>query len=334
MDGPEENIMCKDENVDDNTSDSTDGYKDKPSKVKKEKKDFWDILGTIGRLLGSAIAAWAMMFVAGVGKEIDRRTKDWDERMDVASQTTRELELFSNREAAANETRGAVFAAFGEYMLPQLEGDDQKVALLAVLHSNFSEVFDTRPVFEAFTRSIPIDNHGSRHELMRLAKRVARRQTEFIANHGGVRSEKTLTWVAGLKDIRRIQFSLDGHEIEVGIKSKPNVLSDRHTIIKADGTLELDDVADVVEISVWNMDDPNIDAEDIEPLTFELSYMDVPYIDNIWLQHHGRIHRLAFVLKGIDKVGQGYEITVEAIHFDEDFLPPAGLAARRGNKYE
>lgn len=316
--------MQENENMESGAIESTGGGRDKPS---KDKKDVWDIIGALGRLAGSLVATAATIVVWHFGNQISVRTEVWENEMELARQRTREIELFSNRESAANQTRSAVFAAFGEYMLPQLEGDDQKVALLAALHSNFSEVFDTRPVFEAFTRSIPIENHDARHELRRLAKRVARRQAEFIASHGGTKAEMTLRWVAD-EDPEPTHINLAGHDIYVTIMSRPNVISDRRTSYLADGTQVIDDVADVVEIIVRNLQVPEESEE--APPAFELSYMDAPYIDNIWFQHEpGEIHRLAFVLKYIDKVEDDYEVTVEAIHFSDDFLLPLELVREK-----
>jgi len=107
---------------------------------------------------------------------------------------SRTFDLLSNREVAANDLQAKVFDVFVQHVVPALEeegNDYKKVALLAGLHSNFSEFFDTRPVFEAFAEKVT--DPTARHELTRLAKRVARRQSEFIKAHVNPTTETPTT---------------------------------------------------------------------------------------------------------------------------------------------
>ena len=100
----------------------------------------------------------------------------------------------------------------------------------------------------------------------------------------------------------------------------------------------VDDVADVVEVSLKMKHEKTKESEEHEESeenhsfsfdeTFELSYMDSPYIDNIWVLHEdGRAHRIAVLLKEIDKCpkeneGCEYRVEVEILHFPSDlFLP-------------
>ena len=89
---------------------------------------------------------------------------------------SRTFDLLSNREIAANDLQAKVFEVYVQHAVPALEvevDDHKKVALLAGLHSNFSEFFDTRPVFEVFADRVK--NPTARHELTRLAKTEPRR---------------------------------------------------------------------------------------------------------------------------------------------------------------
>ena len=106
---------------------------------------------------------------------------------------SRTFALLSDREVAAQALQAQVFDVFVQHVVPVLEekgNDHKKVALLAGLHGNFSEVFDTRPVFEAIAEQVT--NPTARHELTRLAKRVARHQAEFIKAHMDLTNQDTM----------------------------------------------------------------------------------------------------------------------------------------------
>lgn len=66
--------------------------------------------------------------------------------------------------------------------------------------------------------------------------------------------------------------------------------------------------------------------------TFELAYMDSPYIDNIWIPHDDSADRIAVLLRGIDKCREdsadclGYLVEVEILHFPDDLLVPVEQA--------
>ena len=235
---------------------------------------------------------------------------------------SRTFELLSNREAAAQTLQAKVFEVYVQHVVPALEdsvNDHKKVALLAGLHSNFSEFFDTRPVFEAFAEKI--DDVIARHELSRLAKRVARRQAEYIKVHvpnpkNAIMSiEKTFSWPS----VPEKTFRLAVHNVTLTIL-RPR----RHyTIVHAkklkkekpalgdDGDELIDDVSDFVIIKVT--------FNGKEPFTFELSYMDTPYMDNIWMRHgDDSHHQVALRLVDIDTKKEEHEVTIEILHFPGD----------------
>ena len=64
-----------------------------------------------------------------------------------------------------------------------------------------------------------------------------------------------------------------------------------------------------------------------EHLKFDLSYMDSPYFDNVWMEHPGGggHFRLALLLKDIDKIGGEYFVKIEALHFPDHWFSPAEL---------
>ncbi len=144
------------------------------STVKGSK--FWE-----SRLVAGLVGAVAVVVVGVVSALISHyATIEVGEKED----RSRTFDLLSNREVAAQTLQAKVFEIYVEHVVPALEDsghDHTKVALLGGLHSNFSEFFDTRPVFEAFAEKV--EKPTARHELTRLAKRVARRQAEFIKAH-------------------------------------------------------------------------------------------------------------------------------------------------------
>ena len=255
---------------------------------------------------------------------------------------SRTFDLLSNREIAANELNAKVFEIYVQYVVPALEdsvNDHKKVALLAGLHSNFSEIFDTRPVFEAFAENIK--NPTARHELTRLAKRVARRQAEFIKAHVDPTNEDTRSEKITLHpgDPPHELDSL-GHSGSLQIIGEPR----RHyTIVHAkklkkekpalgdDGDELIDDVSDFVIIKVT--------FNGKEPFTFELSYMDTPYMDNIWMLHSNAHHQIALRLVDIDTNNEEHEVKIEILHFPGDVYAatqrlPVKELLRGGHKHE
>ena len=78
-----------------------------------------------------------------------------------------------------------------------------------------------------------------------------------------------------------------------------------------DGDELIDDVSDFVMIEV------NLTGK--EPFSFELSYMDTPYMDNIWMLHsNGSHHQIALRLVDIDTKKEEHEVTIEILHFPGD----------------
>lgn len=87
------------------------------------------------------------------------------------------------------------------------------------------------------------------------------------------------------------------------------------------------DIAEDEECEKSTEDNFNFDQK------FELSYMDSPYIDNIWIPHEdGSADRIAVLLKGIDKCPEAikdcgdYRVEVEILHFPDNLLLPVEQA--------
>ncbi len=314
---------------------SSNGDRDRATKT-----NLWERLGATGRI---AVAAVALVSVV-VGVQGDR----WRTNM---ARDERLLEIRINRERAAQDLQVQVFAVFSEHIATALESkEDRKVALLAALYSNFSEVFDTRAVFEAIAGTI--DEPRARHELRRLAKRVARRQAQYIEVHAGSKEKasdrKWLVWrndipTGSTPECASQRFELPGHDVTVRLTEPP--LRDHRDQDTGEGRRyhetddsETDDVSDLVWIGVSFVDpcaartqtshhDVRKELDD-EPdeLFFTLSYMDAPYYDNIWLRHEeGSYHRIAILLHDIDTRKEGYWVDIEVLHFPGHFFLPREL---------
>ena len=240
---------------------------------------------------------------------------------------SRSFDLLSNREVAAHALQVEIFDIFAQHVVPALEegvDDHRRVALLAGLHSNFSEFFDTRPVFEAFAEKVL--DHTARHELTRLAKRVARQQAEFIKAHVDTSKERPMYATETVSPGEPLKFDLAVHEVTVSIKGKPY----RHYLIESAKTAKaetpslgdddddrIDDVSDYVTVEMtlnWKEH-----GMTMGPLTFELSYMDTPYMDNIWMRHSdGSHHQMALRLVDIDTKNGEHAVKIEFLHFPGD----------------
>ena len=205
-----------------------------------------------------------------------------------------------------NSLRAEVFRVLAQSVITEVEDPEfRKVALLAAFHGNFSQFMDTRPVFEATLKEVL--GPAARHELRRFAQRVARRQADEIVAHGGVRDRHTMHWQPG-SDNERCVFKLRGHELHVLIEAVRDKGDDGKK--RPPG-----DVANTVDVVL------DVDGE--EP-SFSISYLDAPYIDNIFLVHpENKIHRIALLLLDITETGDGgYDVTLEAMHFPENSILP------------
>ena len=277
----------------------------------------------------AAIAGAGIMYVATL----------WVGEKEARSRT---YDLLSNREIAANNLQAKVFEIYVQHVVPALEeegNDHKKVALLAGLHSNFSEFFDTRSVFAAFAEVIkdPI----ARHELTRLAKRVARRQAEFIKAHADTtENTKSVKWTLKPGDSTELDFP--GHSGTLLIKEVPRRYYDTEHAkehIEVKPALEdneddlIDDVSDFVKVEL------KFTGENGGPFTFELSYMDTPYMDNIWMLHGNGHHQIALRLLDIDTKDEVHKVTIEVLHFPGDVYAatqrlPAEELLQGGHKHE
>ncbi len=257
-------------------------------------KDAWDKVGAIGRLVGSVVTAAAVIFVAYVGNDLNERLKK-------SENLGENLKFVATHKMAMNELRGQAFTAVGQYMSRELsEEDDRKVALLAALHSTYSEFFDTRPIFEAFAKHI--EDAGARHELRRLAKRVSRRQARSMQMRGGVTELVTFPLADGQGEARQ-SFDLKSHHLDVTISNL------KHE----------DDVMDSLDVKL-NIRNPEIKRE------FTVSYMDSPFLDNVMIPHGGRgVHYLAVRLLDIKTDGRNHEVDLEFLHFPEGYYSPFNI---------
>ena len=190
-----------------------------------------------------------------------------------------------------------------------------------------------------------ITDAGARHELSYLAKRVARRQAEYIKVHvpnpknAIMSTQEKLNWPS---DPERT-FPLAAHDVTLRI-SRPRC---RYTIAKSvlikkdkpllgeEGDNRIDDVSDQVAVSVQFADGKEV----IGPFEFDLSYTDTPFMDNIWMLHSNGHHQIALRLLDIDTKNEVHKVTIEILHFPGDVYAatqrlPADELLQGGHKHE
>lgn len=290
------------------------------------------------RLFGGALPAAAMIVGGAIGYSTDLFVQNRE-------MAARSLELLSSRETATQTLQADIFGAYLQHVVPTLDdgnNDYKKVAALAGLHSNFSEFFDTRPVFAAFSRQI--ESPVARYELTRLSKRVARHQAEYVKAHAGstgASDSGVLTWPA---EEHGQLMEVAGHRLHMRVGSAPfrhyedkqlsQLRQDTPALFDVDDHL-IDDVADYVPIEVWQSSHgsektpAHATAEaDMELLaSFNLSYMDTPYMDTVWLAHEGKHDQLSLRLTDIDTddAHESHTIAVELIHFPADLFSPTQM---------
>ena len=278
------------------TSDGAGGQEQQP-----RSKDKW------ARIYGSLPTAIAVIVVAVMGavinSTINRSQMNIQKEIAKAQLITDQFALYANRETAVDSLRADVFGVLAQHIVTEIEEPEfRKVALLSAFHGNFSKFIDTRPVFEAFLTEIECSL--AREELRRLAKRVARRQADYIEAHGGDRDRAKVCWRPGGGDGK---FDLHDHTIQVCIED-----------VKITG---VDDVGNTVDVKVALDENP--------PVEFTLSYLDAPYIDNIFVVHRDEdgevmeVHRIALLLLDITEGDDcEYEVELEALHFPADIILP------------
>ena len=311
------------------TSSNTDDKAVDPGGKDKESKNRtfdW------ARIIGSAIAAIAVLVAAIMGFVINSTIARSQRINEVFTQQ-------SNRETARDSLRANVFDVLAQHVVKQIDDKDfQKVALLAAFHGDFSKFMDTRPVFAAFLREVHGDE--ARHELRRLAKRVARRQADYIVAHGGARVRKVAPWSKGV--LCKVSFELDNHAVSVEIEeveaadleSAGNAVDD--AIEGRKKKRPIGDVATIVHVKVV------IDNE--SEARFSVSFLDAPYIDNMFVlgKKEGKevVHRIALVLLDVtDKPPTDvraaetggalkdpiYWVEFEAVHFPDNIIMPGDV---------
>jgi len=249
---------------------------------------------------------------------------------------SRTLDLLLKREVAANDLQMKVFESYVQRVVPALEehGNDSKKVALAAFYSNFGEFLDTRPMFEAFAQKVT--DPSARHELTRLAKRVARRQAEFIKAHAeGANMDTTITLctkkLSNCSDNDSVVFDLAIHSVSVWFKGEPQRFyltghakehKDRNPALGDDGDESIDDLSDFVTLGMKFVKKEGMTGEERMtkgPFTFELSYMDTPYMLNIGMRHGDESHhRVALRLVDIDTEYEEHEVKIEILHFPGD----------------
>ena len=277
------------------------GAADGPGRERPEK-DNWDKLGVIGRLAASVVMAIATLVVGTVGYRVNKSMNDANTILKEAELQSHQVEFVSNYDLAVTQMRGQALAALWQYLAPELSDDNKRVALLAGLHSTYSEFFDTRPVLEAFSQDIK--DEGAKRELRRLAKRVAQRQAESLRMQGGVTIEMEFALLTTNGGKANQMFELDEHQLDVTISN-----------------LEYkDDVTDSLEVELRLRDEKGLEEVAV---SFSLSYMDSPFLDNVTVRHeNGQIDHFAVMLLSISKNGEDYDVVLKFLHFPTDVLTP------------
>lgn len=288
----------------------TGGTGSKGTESARKNIDGWDKVDKIGRLIGALVTALALIVVSVVGNKVNTAISNAQEQSaDIERQMNREMariEMRMNRETAVDAMRSDIFGLLAQYVVSDLKKDTKRVVLLAALHGNFGEFFDSRPVFEAFARDFT--DSLARRELRRLSQRVARRQAEYMQAHGGVNTELIFDWPNDR--IKHLDDLAGMHAMDIEIEEV------------MEGPCGPADVGTRLAVSV----DMRCE-EDVRKLQFSLSFFDSPYMDNIFVRHMGEVHRISLLLLDIEEVNNNgsYRIRLEVLHFPDDLILPTDL---------
>jgi hypothetical protein len=261
---------------------------------KGKLKSFLEANG--GTLVGAMLTA--VVGVLGVWYNVNSSaTNNQLRRLELIE---KQVQFSSSQQMAVNQMRADALNAMEKCIAPHLDGDALKIAALAAFHSSYGEFFDTRPVLEAFARTIEGD--VARHELIRLAQRVARRQKNALLAAGGEVKRLEVKIAPGGAGEEHVSF----HEHDLQLRFENVVCEGRPTD----------------QVSVVFGQAPDIHE------SFALGYFDAPMMDNIAIPHaDGTVHFVALNLLDIEpqQGSDGYIVVIDVVHFPEGVGTPTEL---------
>lgn len=256
---------------------------------KNKQKNWVDILAKLLPGIGAIIAGIFIPLVININAERNRSNQLY-------------AEIVSKREVSDSELRARMFenlikTFFGSPS--QQKPNKEKLTLLRLLALNFHESFDLKPLFEELEPEL---TDKEKYKLKEIAREISRKQEAMLSQvKEGIVFEKTLYQGEenGIMVPPSGQAAYKGHRLGITVPE----------IGKGDNYARL---------RVIDMPEKNEDVGDIAEVIFNLSYYDMPFIDNTKLFNNARF---AITLKEIVKDQEGKKAAnIKIIFFPETYM--------------
>jgi hypothetical protein len=310
--------------------------------AKDSKRDFWGRVESFAKIVAAvavSIGSVAIPYIIGKTSEQSRRAQVY-------------MQVMSEREKADTAIRQEMFKTLLADYLGRFqenknatENEDsfrKRIMFLDLLTLNFQEYLNARPLFEdVYLRLEKAKKKGSRKEyetwgklqqdLFRVAKNVASSQSAMLTQSG---LSRTFSLTKGKAACIRL-YSVE-NLVELTDKFEKQPLLDRKTESCSDASVQnsqrMDKGFPAIDIELEEVNEAGVRVkvtpyqesfkngtlnfvQALRPLKFEVSFFDLPYMDNTRLFDGSRF---ALLLSHVDKKEQAAEIS--AIIFKGEFM--------------
>lgn len=262
-------------------------------KKKNNDRDWVEILPKLLTGIGALIAGVLLPYLFHVNSEKNRSNQLY-------------ADIVSKREVADSELRAKMFenlikSFFGDSS--KKGSDNERINLLRLLAFNFHESFNLKPLFEALESEMKDKN--SRSRVRKIAKEIVGRQEAQLSQieEGRVYKEKVMKGKEkGIMIPPEEEPAYKGHRLGIEVT-------------------EIGKNDDYVRLHVWDTPDNsavNINVGDIADIEFDLTYYDMPFVDNTKLFN---ATRFSITLNEIITDKRGDKIVdIKVIFFPETYM--------------
>jgi uncharacterized Rmd1/YagE family protein len=221
-------------------------------KKNNKQRDWVEILPKLLTGIGALIAGVLLPYLFHVNSEKNRSNQLY-------------ADIVSKREVADSELRAKMFenlikSFFGDNS-KERSTDKEKINLLRLLAFNFHESFNLKPLFEALESELK--DKDSRSRVRKIAKEIVGRQEAQLSQivEGRVYKKRVMKGKEeGIMIPPSEDLAYKGHRLGIEV-------------------VEIGKDDDYVRLHVWDMPDKS-GGHDIADIEFDLTYYDMPFVDN------------------------------------------------------
>lgn len=259
-------------------------------KKNNKQRDWIEILPKFLTGIGALIAGILLPLVFHINSEKNRSNQLY-------------ADIVSKREVADSELRAKMFenlikSFFGDSSKKGI--DNERINLLRLLAFNFHESFNLKPLFEALESEMK--DKDSRSRVRKIAKEIVGRQ------------EAQLSQIEEGMAYKIIVKKGDEEGIIIPPEEEPAYKGHRLSI----EVTEIGKNDDYVRLHVWDTPYKSV-GQDIADIEFDLTYYDMPFVDNTKLFN---ATRFSITLNGIvtDTSTGDKAVDIKVIFFPESYM--------------